>query len=201
VDRVFGREALRQQSLLEVGSGGGLICEELGHRGAMALGIDPSEGAIQTARIHARQSGLGQNVTFEQGYAEALPFANGSFSTIVCLDVLEHVEDLAATLDEISRVLAPGGVFIFDTINRTWLSRLVLIWIGERFFQKYGLVPGLHEHQRFITPGELRALVSARGLQVQELVGFTPHIVKGRLTLGPGWFKSISYIGYATKGR
>ncbi|HTK06771.1 MAG TPA: bifunctional 2-polyprenyl-6-hydroxyphenol methylase/3-demethylubiquinol 3-O-methyltransferase UbiG [Ktedonobacteraceae bacterium] len=201
VDRIFGRGALQQQEVLEVGSGGGLICEELTRRGAVAIGLDPSQGAIQTARSHARQSGLAHHVSFEQGYAEALPFATGSFSVIVCLDVLEHVNDLSATLNEISRVLAPGGLFIFDTINRTWLARLILIWIGERFFQKYGLVPGLHDYHHFITPHELQALVSARGLQVQELVGFTPRVKKGRLTLGPGRFTSVSYIGYATKGR
>ena len=135
VNRVFGREALRQQEILEVGSGGGLICEELARRGAVTVGLDPSLEALQTAQSHVQQSGLGHNVSFERGYAEALPFASGSFSVIVCLDVLEHVKNLATTLNEINRVLAPGGIFIFDTINRTWLARLILIWIGERFFQ------------------------------------------------------------------
>jgi 2-polyprenyl-6-hydroxyphenyl methylase/3-demethylubiquinone-9 3-methyltransferase len=201
VDRVFGREALQQQDVLEVGSGGGLICEELARRGAQVVGLEPSESAVQTARKHLLQSGLGQHSYFVQGYAEYLPFATGSFSVIVCLDVLEHVRDLNATLDEFNRVLAPGGILIFDTINQTFLARLVLIWIGERFFQKQGLVPGLHDYQRFIAPAKLQTLVSARGLQVHEIVGFTPHLYKGRLTLRPGWFKSVSYIGYATKGR
>ncbi len=201
VDRVFGREALRQQVILEVGCGGGLICEELAQRGAMTIGIDPVEEAIQTARLHTRESGMGQNVAFVHGYAESLPFASGSFSVIVCLDVLEHVADLPKTLSEISRVLAPGGIFIFDTINRTFLSRLAVIWIGERFFQKYGLVPGLHEYRKFIRPAELQTQIKATGLQIEEVVGFTPHIINGRLTLSPGWFKSVSYIGYATKGR
>jgi 2-polyprenyl-6-hydroxyphenyl methylase / 3-demethylubiquinone-9 3-methyltransferase len=199
VNRVFGQKALQQHEVLEVGSGGGLICEELARRGAVAVGLDPSLEALETAQSHVQQSGLGHNVAFVQGYAESLPFANGSFSVIVCLDVLEHVKDLDATLNEINRVLAPGGIFIFDTINRTWLARLILIWIGERFFQKYGLVPGLHDYHQFITPKELKALVSARDLQVQELVGFTPRFKQGRLTLGPGRLTSVSYIGYATK--
>jgi 2-polyprenyl-6-hydroxyphenyl methylase / 3-demethylubiquinone-9 3-methyltransferase len=201
VNRVFGREALQQQEVLEVGCGGGLICEELVRRGATAVGIDPSRKALETARTHVKQSGLGALVAFEQGYAEKLPFGSGSFSVIVCLDVLEHVSDLAQTISEMSRVLAPGGVLVFDTINRTFLARLVLIWIGERFFQKYGLMPGLHDYQKFIAPDELKTLVSAQRLQVEEILGFRPHLKNGRLTLGPGWFKGVSYVGYATKGR
>jgi 2-polyprenyl-6-hydroxyphenyl methylase / 3-demethylubiquinone-9 3-methyltransferase len=201
VDRVFGREALKQQEVLEVGCGGGLICEALASRGALTVGIDPSEGALQAAREHTRRSGLGQTTYFEQGYAESLPYADGSFSVIVCLDVLEHVQDLHATIKEIARVLAPGGVFVFDTINRTIWARIVLIWIGERFFRSSGLVPGLHSYSGFIRPGELQAVIGQNDLKIHELIGFTPKLKKGRLTLGPGWFRGVSYVGYATKDR
>jgi 2-polyprenyl-6-hydroxyphenyl methylase/3-demethylubiquinone-9 3-methyltransferase len=200
-NKVFGRGAFCQQEVLEVGCGGGLISEELAQRGAIVVGIDPSPGALETARNHTRQSGLGQNTYFEQGYAEALPYADGSFSVIVCLDVLEHVSNLNATIREIARVLAPGGVFIFDTINRTLLARLALIWIGERFFRKSGLLPGLHNYHKFIKPKELKAILIENNLQVRELTGFMPTIVHGRLALKPGWFMGVSYVGYATKDR
>ena len=95
----------------------GLICEELAGRQATVVGIDPSQGALATARAHVQQSGLGHNIHYEQGSAEALPYANGSFSVIVSLDVLEHMRDLKATIAEIVRVLAPGGIFVFDTIT------------------------------------------------------------------------------------
>lgn len=201
VDKVLGREALKQQEVLEVGCGGGLICKDLLLRGAEVVGIDPSEGALEAARAQIRPTGLAHGSYFEKGYAEALPFGDGSFSVIVCLDVLEHVSDLDATIKEIARVLAPGGVFIFDTINRTLLARIALIWIGERFFQKNGLVPGLHNYDDFIKPSELNAVLTKHGLRVEEMIGFMPRLVKGRLTLGPGPFKTVSYVGYATKGR
>ena len=201
VDRVFGREASKQQEVLEVGCGGGLICEALASRGALTVGIDPSEGALEAARDHTRRSGLGQTTYFEQGYAESLPYADGSFSVIVCLDVLEHVQDLHATIKEIARVLAPGGVFVFDTINRTIWARIALIWIGERFFRSSGLLPGLHKYSSFIRPGELQVVIGQNDLKVHELIGFTPKLKKGRLTLGPGWFRGVSYVGYATKDR
>ncbi len=201
IDNVFGKESLAQQEVLEVGCGGGLICEELARRGATVIGIDPSQGALEAARQHTQQSKLGQIAYYEHGYAEALPYANGSFSAIVCLDVLEHVRDLQATIQEIARVLAPGGVFIFDTINRTLIARLVLIWIGERFLRQNGLVPGLHDYDAFIKPHELQTVLSANALRICELTGFMPRLVKGHLTLRPGWFKGVSYVGYATKGR
>lgn len=199
IERAFGKEALRQQEILEVGCGGGLICEHLAQRGVIAEGIDPSAAALEAAREHVRQSNLGQNVHFQQGYAEHLPYADGSFSVIVSLDVLEHVQDINVTIQEIARVLAPGGIFIFDTINRTLLSLLALIWIGERFFHKSGLVPGLHDYQRFIKPLELRHVLGAHQLEVQEMCGFMPRFSKGQLRLGPGWFKGVSYVGYAVK--
>src|SRR5262249_21615838 len=112
---------------------------------------------------------------------------------------LEHVQDLNATIREVSRVLAPGGIFIFDTINRTFISRLALIWIGERLFYRSGLVPGLHDYRHFIKPLELHHILGAHHLEVQEMRGFMPRLSKGRLSLGPGWFKAVSYVGYARK--
>lgn len=201
VTRVFGKGALAQQEILEIGCGGGLICEDLARRAAIMVGIDPSAAALETARIHAQQQGLGQNISYEQGVAESLPFATGSFSVIACFDVLEHVTNLKATIAEIARVLAPGGVFIFDTINRTLLARAILIWYGEHF-PSGGLPPGLHNYHQFIKPTELTRLLTTNGLQVRELRGFIPrNFTNGHLKMGPGWFKGVSYVGYATKGQ
>ncbi len=198
---VYGSGALAQQEMLEVGSGGGLICEDLARRKVVMTGIDPSAAALQTARLHSIQQGLGQNIHYLQASGEALPFADGSFSVIVCLDVLEHVSDLKKTIQEIARVLAPGGIFVFDTINRTLLSRAVMIWFGERFHIG-GLVPGVHQYHKFIKPRELTALLVATGLQVREVKGFIPRGLKhGYVNMGPGGPTSVAYVGYAAKGR
>jgi 2-polyprenyl-6-hydroxyphenyl methylase/3-demethylubiquinone-9 3-methyltransferase len=201
LSRAFGEGAIGQLQVLEVGCGGGLICEELALRGAKMVGIDPSPGALDTARTHAQEQGLGQSIQYQQGYAESLPYEDGSFPAIVCFDVLEHVRDLAATIREIARVLAPGGAFVFDTINRTLIARAVLIWYGENF-PSGGLKPGIHNYHDFIKPIELQNLLTANGLQVRELRGFMPRgLVNGRFKMGPGWFKSVAYVGYATKAR
>ncbi len=201
ITRVYGSGALAQHEILEVGCGGGLICEDLAHRGAIMVGLDPAEGALATAQKHAEQSGLGQNIHYQQGYAESLPFSDGSFSTIICLDALEHVRDLKATISEIARVLTPGGLFVFDTINRTFLAKAVLIWYGEHF-PSGGLTPGIHDYHAFIKPSELQAVITANGLQVHELKGWVPHgFVNGHFKMGAGGPKSIAYVGYATKSR
>ncbi len=198
LDRVFGKGSLAQQQILEVGCGGGLICEQLAQRGAEMVGIDPSEGALATARAHAQEQELGHNIHYQQGYAESLPYTDGSFSAIVCFDVLEHVSDLNATIKEIARVLAPGGVFVFDTINRTLIARALLIWYGENF-PSGGLKPGIHNYHDFIKPIELQGLLTVSGLQVRELTGFMPRgFVNGHFKMGPGWFKGVAYVGYAT---
>lgn len=199
VKRVLGEDAVQRHRILEVGCGGGLICEEMARRGATMVGVDPSQPALETAREHAHQSGIADHIIYEQGYAEALPYADGSFQAIVCLDVLEHVRDLRATIAEIARVLAPGGVFVFDTINRTLLARLVLIWYGEHF-PSGGLVPGIHDYHAFIKPAELRCTLEGNDFQVREMTGFMPRgFIKGHFRMGPGWFKGVSYVGYATK--
>lgn len=199
LERARDRESLWQQPILEVGCGGGLICEELARRGANMTGVDPSLAALQTAREHAQQSGLAERITYKQGYAEALPYADASFQTVVCLDVLEHVRDLRATIAEITRVLTPGGVFVFDTINRTLWARIALIWYGEHF-PSGGLRPGIHDYHAFIKPAELRAVLEANHLLIHEMTGFMPRgFVQGRFRMRPGWFMGVSYVGYASK--
>src|SRR5260370_11519587 len=121
INRVFGKGALAQQEILEVGCGGGLIFEHLARRKAVMVGLRSSSGAVDTARTHPQQVGLAHNIHYVQGFAEQMPFADSSFSAIVCLDVLEHVNTLQATIAEIARVLAPAAAFLFATTTRTSL--------------------------------------------------------------------------------
>jgi len=81
------------------------------------------------------------------------------------------------------------------------MSRVALIWYGEHF-PLGGLTPGLHNYDDFIKPEELRALLTYNGLQVREMTGFMPRgFAHGHVTMGPGWFMGVSYVGYATRGR
>lgn len=157
---------------LDVGCGGGLLAEPLTRLGLAVTGVDPSEASLDTARRHARNAGL--PIRYVRGIGERLPFADGTFAAVFCCDVLEHVASVDATVAEIARVLRPGGVFCYDTVNRTWRSWLAVIKAMQdwRFFT---CMPGrVHDWAAFIRPTELVAVLTRHGLVNRGLVGFAP---------------------------
>ena len=146
---------------------------------------------------HAKMSGL--SIDYRVGTGEHLPVADGAVDIVLCVDVLEHVRDLDAVISEIRRVLKPGGLFLFDTINRTWLSRLLGIWFWEYLA---GLAPrGTHDWHRFIPPQELQRLLTHHGLQPGTIRGMLPVWLPFR----QGWrfrlirYTGVLYLGYAVR--
>lgn len=190
---------LEGRRVLDLGCGGGLLSEPLTHSGAHVTGIDISENALREARDHALAGGL--SIDYIRSPAEELPFAGESFDTVVAFDVLEHVFDLGRTISEVSRVLKPGGRLIYDTNNRTFPSRAIVIWIGENLW-KGGPPHGTHEWRKFIKPEELTALMKASGIFNVETRGFMPVGVDlhGRLLMAFVPYKGLSYVGYGIKG-
>ncbi|MEL6939495.1 MAG: bifunctional 2-polyprenyl-6-hydroxyphenol methylase/3-demethylubiquinol 3-O-methyltransferase UbiG [Cyanobacteria bacterium J06598_1] len=158
----------QQLKVLDVGCGGGFTCEFLATRGAQVVGIDQSASCIESAQRHAAKMGLA--IDYRQAYGEQLPFEAGTFDVVVCVDVLEHVANLDQTIAEISRVLKPQGQFCFDTINRTWQSKLVMIWLLENTLRQIPV--GIHDWQQFITPAELTELLTVHGMQPSCITGF-----------------------------
>ena len=160
----------RGEAVLDLGCGGGFMAEALSKRGAKVTGIDPSEGAIAAARRHAEANDL--EIDYHVASGESLPFANDVFDIVVCVDVLEHVEDLSRLLFEVRRVLRPNGVFLFDTINRTRMASFLLVTIGENVIR---LLPrGTHDPSRFIPPKELARKLEAADFNVGRFVGMGP---------------------------
>jgi 2-polyprenyl-6-hydroxyphenyl methylase / 3-demethylubiquinone-9 3-methyltransferase len=164
----------QDKATLDVGCGGGFLAEEFARLGCHVTGIDPSGPSLDTARAHAAASGL--SIDYRTGVGEALPFPDHSFEIVYCCDVLEHVTDLERVIAEIARMLTPGGVFFYDTINRTFLSKLFAIklaqeWRATRFAPQH-----LHDWDQFIKPTELQALLSSHGLAPQEVVGLSLNV-------------------------
>lgn len=189
---------MKGQRVLDVGCGGGMLSESMAKAGAWVVGVDVSENALDVGRKHARQSALAIN--YLQAPAERLPFKCSSFHTVVAFDVLEHVSDLPMTLAEISRVLRPGGRFIYNTMNRTILCRVVVIWIGERCW-KGGPPRGTHNWHKFIRPRELVELMARNGIANVETRGFAPVVadLHGRLQMRLVPFTWLSYVGWGVK--
>ncbi|MEM8760085.1 MAG: bifunctional 2-polyprenyl-6-hydroxyphenol methylase/3-demethylubiquinol 3-O-methyltransferase UbiG [Pseudomonadota bacterium] len=186
------------KAALDLGCGGGFLSEALAERGATVSGIDPAAEAIAAARAHAENEGL--EIRYDTGVGEALPYPDASFDIVVCVDVLEHVESVPTVLDEIERVLKPGGIFCFDTINSTLLARLVVVLVAERVL---GLLPrGTHDPALFIKPAALREMLGARGFDVGPFRGLAPTGINRRLdfTFGIVPMTGIIYAGTATKG-
>jgi 2-polyprenyl-6-hydroxyphenyl methylase / 3-demethylubiquinone-9 3-methyltransferase len=163
--------------VLDAGCGGGLVARELAAAGAEVVGIDRSLGSLGVARRAVRG-----RFRPAQGRLERLPFAGGSFDVVVAADVLEHLPDLPAAVAELARVLAPGGSFVFDTINRTPWAWFVAVFGLEQVLR---MVPrGTHDWRLFIRPAELDRLLRWAGLEPVELRGLAPQIGPGVVARG-----------------
>ena len=183
--------------VLDLGCAGGFMAEALTQKGAQVTGIDPASHAIDAARVHARDTGL--PIRYDVGVGEALPYHDAAFDAVVCVDVLEHVADLTKVLAEVARVLRPGGVFLYDTINRNPLSRLVTISLAEDLL---GLLPkGTHDPELFIKPRELLDAAEKAGLVAGPTRGLGPRGLnrRGDFTFGPVPTRSVIYMGVARK--
>jgi 2-polyprenyl-6-hydroxyphenyl methylase / 3-demethylubiquinone-9 3-methyltransferase len=203
---------------LDVGCGGGLLAEEFAAMGFAVTGIDPSERSLAAARAHSALSGL--DIDYRHGYGDRLPFENESFDVVYCCDVLEHIEDWDAVTAEIARVLRRGGVFLYDTINRTIFSKALVIKIMQEWRLTSFAPPNVHVWEMFIKPRELEASLERHGLRNQQVRGLqltrNPFAVLmatrlyklgrisagelgARLGLKEGPSLAVSYMGYALK--
>lgn len=159
-------------AVLDIGSGGGFLAEEFARLGFAVTGVEPSEASVRTARDHAAAGGL--DIDYRTGVGERLPVPSAAFDVACCSDVLEHVDDVGRVLAETSRALRPGGVYLFDTPNRTVASKLATAMTQEWRLTRVVDFPA-HDWSRFLTPGELADRLRDHGLVVQEVVGLGPR--------------------------
>lgn len=182
-------------TVLDLGCGGGFMAEELARKGASVVGVDPSAAVVEAAREHAKAQGF--IIDYRIGSGEHVPMQSATADCVVCVDVLEHVESVDRVLDEVCRVLKPGGIFLFDTINRTSLAIFVVVRLGETIL---GWLPkDTHDPAKFIRPCELKAKLVARGFDVGPFSGLAPTGLDRRLdfTFGRVPFLQIMYMGSA----
>lgn len=167
-----GFAPLAGKRTLDVGCGAGLLAEPLARLGAAVTGIDAAHENIAVADAHARGAGLA--IDYRAG---SLPVVAGErFDLVTSLEVVEHVSDPAAFLQGLAAAIAPGGLLVMSTPNRTPLSRLALIGLGERVG---GIPRGTHDWDRFLTPDELTALLAAAGLRVTDVRGLGLSAARG----------------------
>ena len=163
---------LAERRALDVGCGAGLLCEPLARLGAAVTGVDAAEENVAVARTHAAGSGLA--IDYRCGDVARLGLTG--FDLVTAMEVIEHVADKPAFLAALAAALAPGGLMIRATPNRTAASRLLLVEGAERL----GAIPrGTHHWDDFVTPGELRAMLAGAGLVMGEPKGISWSPARG----------------------
>lgn len=193
VDRHWGGDGdslkpLNGKTALDVGCGAGLLCEPLARMGAAVTGVDAAEANIDAARAHAQGAGL----AIDYRHGELATLGLGQFDLVTSMEVLEHVADKPAFIAGLARHLAPGGLMVLSTPNRTPQSRLLLVGAMEAI----GAVPrGTHHWDDFVTPDELRALLAEAGLAMGEPRGIAFSPLRGVHLSGD---LSLDYLVIAT---
>ena len=165
---VAARAPLAGARLLDVGCGGGLLSEAMAKAGAKVTALDLAPELVKVARLHALESGV--EVDYRVQPVEQLASAEpGSFDTVTCMEMLEHVPDPAAILAACAALLRPGGRLFVSTINRT-PAAFALAIVGAEYVARL-LPTGTHRYSEFIRPSELAAWLRAAGLELEDVSG------------------------------
>ena len=164
---VGASDAFKGLSILDVGCGGGLLCEPMARLGGAVTGLDASQQGIEAAKAHAAQSGL--KITYQNASAEDFARKGQQYDVITALEILEHVADIDSLLASIKTLLKPNGIVLLSTVNRTPKSFLMAIVAAEYIL---GWVPkGTHDWRKFIKPSELAGHLQQAGLDVSDITG------------------------------
>jgi len=186
---------LKGLRILDVGCGGGLLCEPMARMGADVTGLDALEKNVKTAKAHADEAGL--KIDYRYGSIEAM-VAGGEkpFDVVLNMEVLEHVTDPAAFVKDCGQMVRSGGLMFCSTLNRTAKAFGMAIF-GAEYVMRW-LPKGTHQYKKFITPPELVRMLKDAGLQPDEPQGmvFNP--------LGQSWKISddtgVNYLVRAVRG-
>lgn len=180
-------------TMLDIGCGGGLVCEPMSRLGGEMTGIDASERNISTARSHADRMGL--SINYQHMTAESLIDQGVQFDAVLALEVIEHVPDIKRFLATCGDLVKPGGALILSTLNRTPKSFLLGI-VGAEYV--LGWVPrGTHQWKRFVRPSELSAGLKGSNIRISGISGLSYDLKSGEW--GVGMDLSVNYLAFAVK--
>ncbi|MBT5185856.1 MAG: bifunctional 2-polyprenyl-6-hydroxyphenol methylase/3-demethylubiquinol 3-O-methyltransferase UbiG [Kordiimonadaceae bacterium] len=199
VCRHFDRDPLTEMPLkdlriLDIGCGGGLLCEPMARLGATIVGADAAEKNIKTASIHADQMGL--NIDYRFITAEELAENGEKFDVILNMEVIEHVADIASFLNACHQLLKDDGCMTLSTLNRTLKSWTMAI-AGAEYLLRW-LPVGTHDWKKFLKPSELSMHALNSGFTIMDLKGMVYNPLNGKWSLNSHDF-SVNYVALAVK--
>jgi 2-polyprenyl-6-hydroxyphenyl methylase/3-demethylubiquinone-9 3-methyltransferase len=165
-------DCLRGLRILDIGCGGGVLCEPLAQLGATVVGLDPAETAISVAALHAKETGI--SVDYRCDTTDALLGAGEKFDVVLAMEVIEHVAHSGVFLDKCANLVNPGGLMILSTINRTLRSYAFAIAMGEYILR---LLPrGSHQWRKFVSPREIGSALQKKSFHIVDVSGVTMNL-------------------------
>ncbi|KAJ9168669.1 hypothetical protein P3X46_020166 [Hevea brasiliensis] len=182
-------------NIVDVGCGGGILCEPLVRMGATVTGIDALEKNIKIARLHADLDPVTSAIEYCCTTAESLVKEQKMFDAVISLEVIEHVEDPAEFCKTLAALTNPGGATVISTINRSLRSFAIAIVLAEYLLR---LLPkGTHQWSSFVTPAELELMLRRASINVQETAGLVYNPFTGRCSLSDDI--SVNFIVFGTE--
>jgi 2-polyprenyl-6-hydroxyphenyl methylase / 3-demethylubiquinone-9 3-methyltransferase len=172
-------DCLRGLRILDIGCGGGVLCEPIAQLGAKVVGLDPAETAIVVARHHAKQKDL--IIEYRCGTIDASAEFDEKFDLVLAMEVVEHVASSGVFLDRCADLVRPGGLIVLSTINRTLKSYAFAIAIGEYILRL--LPPGSHQWRKFLKPSEIQSSLEKKSFRVIDVSGVTMNLKSRHLRL------------------
>lgn len=169
------RRPLAGKRLLDVGCGGGILSEPMARLGAAVTGLDPAEGNISVAKLHAEEAELA--IDYRAEAVEEVVARGETFDIVLAMEVVEHVTDVPAFVKSCCAAVAPGGLLFMATLNRTMKSYVLAI-VGAEYILRW-LPRGTHDWNKFVAPHELEAAIAAGGFSVSDLVGVVYNPLTG----------------------
>jgi len=180
---------LKDRKVIDIGCGGGLLTEGMAKRGAHVIGIDMGKAPLTIARLHQHESGL--DIDYRQTTAEQMAATeSGSFDTVTCLEMLEHVPDPAAVIAACAQLIKDDGRVFLSTINRNPKAYLFAV-VGAEYLLRL-LPKGTHDYSKFIRPSEMEKWARAAGLHMTDLTGMSYNPLAREYKLGSD--VSVNYL-------
>jgi len=173
---------LKNIKILDIGCGGGLLCEPLSRLGATVTGIDASEKNIEIAKLHAKEMGL--KINYENSAPEKLKSME-KFDVVLNMEVIEHVSNIELFIENCSKLTEKNGIMFVATINKNLKSYLFAI-VGAEYVMRW-LPIGTHDWDRFITPNELEIIAKNKNFSLDETIGVKYNLILKK------WYQSSDY--------
>jgi 2-polyprenyl-6-hydroxyphenyl methylase/3-demethylubiquinone-9 3-methyltransferase len=194
-DRLSG-SPLQGFSVLDIGCGGGLLCEPMARLGATVTGIDAGQRNVATARLHAEGQGLA--IDYRETTAEALTTEGRQFDIVLALEIIEHVADVDLFLRSCGQLTKPGGLVFLSTLNRTAKAWALAI-AGAEYLLRW-LPRGTHDWKKFLKPSEVVRGLRSSGVETQEIVGVVYSPLSRAWSLNKRDL-DVNYMLYGVAGR